>query len=794
MSTDKFLSTGGGGNANITNGSTNIFAATLGADNLEPSKALKTNSVKQLISTNLEIADVNNLQSELNNIISNPFVGTLEATDFKTSGIVSIETAINDNTNNNTGSVTVHSDVNSSGSGDIITTLERNQIATNNTNATGSVTVHSDVTSAGSGDIITTLERNQIATNNTNATGSVTVHSDVTSAGSGDIITTVERNQIATNNTNATGSVTIHSDVTSAGSGDIITTVERNQIATNNTNATGSVTIHSDVTSAGSGQIITDAERLAIGTGGTDITALQTKTQNLTATASQSNFSNNVFINDDIPERKYNSDVTIDNDNELTSRLDSIDNFFDGDVNTSLNVFGTAYSGLSTDGQIELDMAQIKANFNNTRFIGIYTVPGIVISYIKAGGTTGQTTSITGWRINTIDTLGVVNTILFNNANQGANQTCQVNAIGLFTGGNPSDLDVIITNPSSLVDNRSATQDWTNYKLQPYEDEIKTKVSKSGDTMTGDLDIENAGQFIVNTALTGTKTREAPLHILANGKCLQLESRTGGGQKQIMEFYPQCPGTVGTIGCIQLQSMGNPTQKLELIRWSSWNGGGGTGSLDRIQFNVFTPLPAPQTQTECIRLTSAETRILNTLNASGGITTTSINGVAPRLAVGITDSPTNTNTTTEISLIPALIVGSITVPANTFQVGSSYHAVLAGPFAAANNATITIRLYGGPSANVNIGTLTYTVPSAVPTDWFECEIDFTFRSIGVAAGIISNFDFTYNDGTTFSGKRQVDAQNLDTTVNNTLGITAQWGGASTSNLIICRMFKLVQDY
>ena len=80
---DKFLNTGGGGNANISNGSVNIFAATLSADNLEPSKAIKTNSVKQLISTNLEIADVNNLQSELDNVLTNPFVGTLQADDFK---------------------------------------------------------------------------------------------------------------------------------------------------------------------------------------------------------------------------------------------------------------------------------------------------------------------------------------------------------------------------------------------------------------------------------------------------------------------------------------------------------------------------------------------------------------------------------------------------------------------------------------------------------------------------------------------------------------------------------------
>ena len=79
---DKFLNTGGGGNINLSNGSVNIFAAILGADNLQPSKALKTNSVKELISTNLDIADVNNLQNVLDSVLTNPFQGTLRADDF----------------------------------------------------------------------------------------------------------------------------------------------------------------------------------------------------------------------------------------------------------------------------------------------------------------------------------------------------------------------------------------------------------------------------------------------------------------------------------------------------------------------------------------------------------------------------------------------------------------------------------------------------------------------------------------------------------------------------------------
>lgn len=62
---DKFLNTGGSGNADISNGTATIFGATIGADNLNVSKPLKTNSSKQLISTNLDIADINSLQTEL---------------------------------------------------------------------------------------------------------------------------------------------------------------------------------------------------------------------------------------------------------------------------------------------------------------------------------------------------------------------------------------------------------------------------------------------------------------------------------------------------------------------------------------------------------------------------------------------------------------------------------------------------------------------------------------------------------------------------------------------------------
>ena len=92
---DKFLNTGGSGQVNLSNGTTNIFAAQLAAANLNPSRPIKTNAVRELVSQNLDISDVNNLQTDLtiknelsyikSDTHSNPSAGQIK-TYFKTDG------------------------------------------------------------------------------------------------------------------------------------------------------------------------------------------------------------------------------------------------------------------------------------------------------------------------------------------------------------------------------------------------------------------------------------------------------------------------------------------------------------------------------------------------------------------------------------------------------------------------------------------------------------------------------------------------------------------------------------
>ena len=90
---NKFLGNQGN-NINLTNGTSTLFGSTLGALSLNPSQPVKTNSVRQLVSSKLDIADVNNLQSVLDTHIVTPYVGKIKATDFETDDYVSINTQL----------------------------------------------------------------------------------------------------------------------------------------------------------------------------------------------------------------------------------------------------------------------------------------------------------------------------------------------------------------------------------------------------------------------------------------------------------------------------------------------------------------------------------------------------------------------------------------------------------------------------------------------------------------------------------------------------------------------------
>lgn len=155
-----------------------------------------------------------------------------------------------------------------------------------------------------------------------------------------------------------------------------------------------------------------------------------------------------------------------------------------------------------------------------------------------------------------------------------------------------------------------------------------------------------------------------------------------------------------------------------------------------------------------------------------------------------------TNTTVETSLIGAG-VGSLTVPANGFNVGDSFTAKICGPLSCANNETIHIRV---KSDGVTIADTGIFLMKIATNKYFELLVDFTVTKIGPAgvAELFVNGQYSYNhnaagvlDGVNFA---LISNTVFDTTVTNTLSITAEWGLDKTANKIQSQNFVLTKIY
>ena len=156
-----------------------------------------------------------------------------------------------------------------------------------------------------------------------------------------------------------------------------------------------------------------------------------------------------------------------------------------------------------------------------------------------------------------------------------------------------------------------------------------------------------------------------------------------------------------------------------------------------------------------------------------------------------TQSATVNNTTTETSII-GTGVGGLTIPANLFLAGDSYHGKIGGVVTAQNGDDITINIKTGSTVLATTGTI--SLESVTSLGW-ECELDFTIASIGATGSICTNGNFAYNRNTgSLEGFVFQDVQTLDTTVSNTLDITVTWGQAKIQDSIYSANFVLYKTY
>jgi hypothetical protein len=155
-----------------------------------------------------------------------------------------------------------------------------------------------------------------------------------------------------------------------------------------------------------------------------------------------------------------------------------------------------------------------------------------------------------------------------------------------------------------------------------------------------------------------------------------------------------------------------------------------------------------------------------------------------------------TNTTTETSLLDGG-VGTLLVPANGFTAGDAYHAVLTGTLSAQNNNTLRIRIKANSVILADTGNITMAGADAEP---WKMEVYFSINAIG-AAGVANistggTFMYTKDASTDFQGINfsTQNTSSFDTTINNTLAITAQWGTANAGNSIYSQIFTLNKTF
>lgn len=183
-----------------------------------------------------------------------------------------------------------------------------------------------------------------------------------------------------------------------------------------------------------------------------------------------------------------------------------------------------------------------------------------------------------------------------------------------------------------------------------------------------------------------------------------------------------------------------------------------------------------------------------------GKTIVTIPGNIPSTSYGLyaqTSPSLSVTGITEQSIVGAG-VGTLSVPPNSFSIGDSFTSALDGSISCLSSATlhIHVRTTGGV-----ILADTGIIPMAAATNkpWL-LSLYFTIRTLGgVGVASISSgglFSYIRNGGSNFEGYvlSTINTTTFDTTIGNTLNITAQWNTGSASNTIVSQNFILQKVY
>lgn len=143
--------------------------------------------------------------------------------------------------------------------------------------------------------------------------------------------------------------------------------------------------------------------------------------------------------------------------------------------------------------------------------------------------------------------------------------------------------------------------------------------------------------------------------------------------------------------------------------------------------------------------------------------------------------------TAEQSILDGTGVGSLSVPANGFNVGDSFRLTMRGYIGAHNNDTLTINIVtNGTTLLTSTGAI--TMP-AISYKAFELIADFTIYAVGGSmvgsVAVAGGFSYNKDSANIYEGQDFVGVNNFtfDTTIPNVLDVRAQFSSANPSNFI-----------
>lgn len=141
-------------------------------------------------------------------------------------------------------------------------------------------------------------------------------------------------------------------------------------------------------------------------------------------------------------------------------------------------------------------------------------------------------------------------------------------------------------------------------------------------------------------------------------------------------------------------------------------------------------------------------------------------------------------------------VGQLSVSRDSFEIGDSFLVSMQGVITSANGDLLTLKtLAGDPLSPITLATTGAFSLRQASTLEFILSIHFTIRSLGRTGSIMTSFDFKYlSDASDNLETIMVLNENIafDTTIDNTLDISAEFGQASGS--MYSELFNLYQIF